>query len=49
MNEGFEKMERLKEVLGEERLLREVMCYFDSDKLEEMADYICDMYDITLD
>lgn len=49
MNEGFEKLNKLKELKGEDWLLREVMCYFDSDKLEEVADYICDMYDITLD
>ena len=49
MSEGFEKMNKLKELNGEDWLLREMMCYFDSDKLSEVADYICDMYDITLD
>lgn len=47
-NEGWNKLEQLNELNGSDWLLREIMCYFDSDKLVEVAEYICEMYDITL-
>ena len=44
----YEKMEELKEIMGAEALLEEIIVSMSSDELKEMLEWITRMYDIEM-
>jgi len=44
--EYWEKFEKLREILGDETVLREVTNYFTSDQIDDFCDSVATDYDI---
>lgn len=44
--EYWEKFEKLREILGDETVLQEVINYFAADKIDEFCDSVANDYDI---
>lgn len=48
MMNGYEKMQKVIEMLGEDTTLNEIICMMSYDELDYYADEISGMYDIEL-
>lgn len=44
--EYYEKFEKLREILGDDQVLNEVLNYFSSDQIDEFCDSVASDYDV---